>query len=75
MRPQERLFEPIPPAPVRRLRLYHRMVIQCPAKARAADTGFELSELPDLVSGGHWLLDCPECGQDHYWELDDVIIE
>ena len=63
------------PAVAHHARLYRRLLIQCPVTARPVDTGLELTELHRLASGGRWLLDCQECGQDHDWKLDDLIVE
>jgi hypothetical protein len=48
-----------------RPRLLRRLTIICPVTGLATDTGFELSDIPALVSGPQLLIVCLECGQDH----------
>lgn len=56
--------------------LLRRLMITCPATGRAADTGFELSAIPDIGTGRQWMLvDCLECGQDHPWQLEDTFMD
>ncbi len=56
-------------------RLFRRLRITCPVTGVATDTGFELSEVPAVVSGPQLLIDCPECGQDHPWQIDDAVLD
>ena len=58
-----------------RRRLLRRLMITCPVTGLATDTGFELSELPAVVSGPRILIDCLECGQDHSWRIDDAVLD
>ena len=55
--------------------LLRRLLITCPATGLPTDTGFELSELPAVVSGPRILIDCLECGQDHSWRIDDAVLD
>jgi hypothetical protein len=64
-----------PPAVAHGSLLVSRLMIRCPATGRATDTAFDVTDLPRLGSGSHWILDCMECGRDHEWQVDDVIVE
>ena len=55
--------------------LLRRLTIGCPVTGLATDTGFELTDVPSVVSGPQLLVDCLECGQDHKWGIDDVRLE
>jgi hypothetical protein len=59
----------------RPLLLFRRLTITCPVTGSASDTGFELTDLPSAVSGPQLLIDCVECGQDHEWRIDDVVLQ
>jgi hypothetical protein len=54
--------------------LLRRLVIRCPVTGLASDTGFELTELPQLT-GEQALIDCLECGQDHTWRVEDAYLD
>ncbi len=55
--------------------LFRRLLITCPATGLPTDTGFELSAVPAGAGGRQLLVDCLECGQDHDWGVDDVVLE
>jgi hypothetical protein len=55
-------------------RLLRRLLIRCPASGLPTDTGFDLSEVPSLVRGRQLLVDCLECGQDHEWGVDELVV-
>jgi hypothetical protein len=55
--------------------LFRRLLITCPATGVPTDTGFELSEVPSVAGARQLLVDCLECGQDHEWGVDDVVLE
>ena len=55
--------------------LLRRLLIRCPVTGIGADTGWELSAVPNLVPAHNLLVDCPECGQDHQWQVDDAFLE
>lgn len=55
--------------------LVRRLLIRCPVTGQGADTGYELSAMPDLIPTHNLLVDCQECGQDHPWEADDTFLE
>jgi hypothetical protein len=55
--------------------LLRRLTITCPVTGLPTDTGFELTEVPALGSSSQVLIDCLECGQDHEWDIDDVVLE
>ena len=55
--------------------LLRRLLIRCPVTGISADTGWELSAVPNLVPTNNLLVDCPECGQDHQWQVDDAFLE
>jgi len=50
-------------------------VIRCSVTEQAADTGFDLSPLPNISARRQVLVDCMECGQDHGWQADDAFVE
>jgi hypothetical protein len=54
--------------------LLRRLMIRCPVTGTATDSGFEMSEIPS-VSGRQALADCPECGQDHHWRIEDAFLD
>ncbi len=54
--------------------LLRRLTITCPVTGLTADTGFELTALPQLI-GEQMLVDCLECGQDHAWLVEDTYLE
>ena len=45
-----------------------------PVTGSATDTGFELTDVPSVVTGPQLLIDCLECGQDHEWGIDDAML-
>jgi hypothetical protein len=55
--------------------LFRRLTITCPVTGLPTDTGFELTEVPSVASGPQLLIDCLECGQDHEWGIDDVVLD
>jgi len=55
--------------------LLRRLLITCPATGLPTDTGFELSAVPSVSRARQLLVDCLECGQDHEWSLDDVVVD
>jgi hypothetical protein len=55
--------------------LFRRLLIMCPATGLPTDTGFELSEVPSVAGGQQLLVDCLECGQDHEWGVDDIVLD
>lgn len=61
--------------PPRRAVLLRRLMIRCPATGLSADTGLDVSSVPSIVSSEQLLIDCPECGQDHYWLADEAYLE
>ena len=71
---QGRTARPIDPA-VRQRSLLRRLMIICPRSGRAADTGFELTEIPRLAARQQLLVDCLECGQDHDWQVEDAFLD
>ena len=71
---QGRTAGPIDPA-VGRRSLLRRLMIVCPGSGRAADTGFELAEVPHLSARQQVLVDCLECGQDHDWRVEDAFLD
>jgi hypothetical protein len=68
---QGRVADPL----VRQRTLLRRLMIVCPETGRAADTGFELTEVPGLSARQQVLVDCLECGQDHEWQVEDSILD
>ena len=56
-------------------RLLRRLVITCPVTGLPTDTGFELSDLPAVVTRQQLLVDCLECGQDHSWHIGDAALD
>jgi uncharacterized Zn finger protein len=54
--------------------LLRRIMIRCPETGLSTDTGFELTQLPQIV-GEQMLVDCLECGQDHRWTVDDARLD
>ena len=60
---------------VRQRTLLRRLLIVCPESGRAADTGFELTEVPRLSARRQVLVDCLECGQDHEWQVEDSFLD
>ena len=62
-------------APIRQRALLRRLVIQCPETGGRADTGFELTAIPSLSGRRQLLVDCPECGQDHQWQVEDSFLD
>jgi hypothetical protein len=52
--------------------LVRRLTILCPVTSRAADTGYEITGMPNVAGGTQVLVDCLECGQDHEWTADDT---
>ena len=71
---QERTASSIDPL-VRRRTLLRRLTIVCPETGRAADTGFELTEVPELSARRQVLVDCLECGQDHEWQVEESFLD
>ncbi len=69
-----RITGPIEPA-LRQRSLLRRLMIICPGSGRAADTGFELTEIPGLASRQQVLVDCLQCGQDHDWQVEDAFLD
>jgi hypothetical protein len=63
------------PAPERPTLLLRRLSITCPVTGLTTDTGFELTDVPSVVSSRQLLIDCLECGQDHEWSIDDVMLD
>jgi len=59
-------------AAIRSRTLLRRLMIRCPVTGLAADTGFELSEVPQVSAQQQILVDCLECGQDHEWRAEDL---
>lgn len=55
--------------------LIRRLLIACPATEVPTDTGFELSELPSVAGSLQVLAKCLECGQDHEWGVDDIVLD
>ena len=55
--------------------LLRRLTISCPMTGLATDTGFDLTDVHSVVRGPQLLIDCLECGQDHEWDIDDVVLE
>ncbi len=55
--------------------LLRRLVIRCPETGRASDTGFELCGMPSVAGRRQLLVDCLECGRDHGWSVDDVVLD
>ncbi len=55
--------------------LLRRLLITCPATGLPTDTGFGLSAVPSVAGARQLLVDCLECGQDHEWSLDDVVVD
>jgi len=70
---QGRTASPVEPA-VRQRSLLRRLMIICPGSGRPADTGFELTEIPQLSARQQVLVDCLECGQDHDWLVEDAFL-
>lgn len=60
---------------VRYRTLLRRLVVRCPVTERAADTGFDLSALPNISARRQVLVDCLECGQDHEWQVEDAFVD
>ena len=71
---QGRTASPIDPS-VRQRTLLRRLMIVCMETGRAADTGFELTEVPRLSARQRVLVDCLECGQDHEWQVEDSFLD
>jgi hypothetical protein len=59
---------------VEKRRLLRRLMIKCPVTGLPSDTGFELTALPSAGMSNQWLLDCLECGQDHEWQPEDLVL-
>ena len=59
----------------RQCALLRRLMIVCPATGRPADTGFELSGIPEASARQQILVDCLECGQDHGWRIEDAFLD
>lgn len=59
----------------RRRMLRRRLMIHCPVTGNGADTGHELTSIPDVSPTRNLLVDCPECGQDHPWQVDDTFLD
>jgi hypothetical protein len=55
--------------------LLRRLLITCPATGLPTDTGFELSQVPSVAASRQLLGDCLECGQDHEWDVDDIVLD
>ena len=55
--------------------LLRRLLITCPVTGLPSDTGFELSSVPQLSRTRQLLIDCLECGQDHEWGIEDVVLD
>ena len=60
---------------VRQRALLRRLMIVCPATGHPADTGFELSGIPEASARQQILVDCLECGQDHEWSIDQAFLD
>ena len=60
--------------PARQRALLRRLMIVCPATGHPADTGFELSGIPEGGARPQVLVDCLECGQDHEWSIDQAFL-
>jgi hypothetical protein len=65
----------LPRATTTESRLLRRLMITCPVTGLATDTGFELSDLPGVVTRQQLLVDCLECGQDHPWHIGDARLD
>jgi hypothetical protein len=63
------------PRSERRTLLLRRLSITCPVTGLTTDTGFELTDVPSVVSSPQLLIDCLECGQDHEWSIDDAMLD
>jgi hypothetical protein len=55
--------------------LLRPLMITCPVTGFATDTGFEASDVPVLGTSRQVLVDCLECGQDHPWHIDDLVLD
>jgi hypothetical protein len=52
-----------------------RLAIRCPVTGLPADTGFDISAVPEIVTAERLLVDCQECGQDHIWLPHEAFLD
>jgi hypothetical protein len=55
--------------------LSQRLMIFCPHTGLPVDTGHELTEIGHLAPQPQRLVDCPECGEDHGWMIEDAFLQ
>jgi hypothetical protein len=55
--------------------LVRRLAIRCPVTGLPADTGFDISAVPEIVTAERLLVDCQECGQDHIWLPHEAFLD
>jgi hypothetical protein len=55
--------------------LTQRLMIFCPHTGSPIDTGHELTEIGRLAPQPQVLIDCPECGEDHGWTIEDAFLQ
>ena len=51
---------------------WRRLMVTCPVTGWSVDTGYELSAISAMGRGPELLVDCIECGQDHWWRREDA---
>jgi hypothetical protein len=52
--------------------LLRRLLVTCPVTSLLVDTGLELTAHASIGPGPQLLVDCTECGQDHWWRRDET---
>jgi hypothetical protein len=55
--------------------LMPRLMVACPVTGLSVDTGVELNATPTIGRLPQQLVDCIECGQDHWWQMKDAFLE
>jgi hypothetical protein len=55
--------------------LMRRLMVACPVTGLSVDTGTELNAIPMDGRRLELLVDCIECGQDHWWRMEDAFLE
>ena len=55
--------------------LSRRLMVACPVTGLSVDTGYEFTANPSVGRSPELLVDCIECGQDHWWRLEDAFLE